>query len=67
MCLAGNYTGNECFSVAVRWNGVELGFDACVNSAQADGTGCSYDDFKSLMSGIWYNGYSASDLDEACN
>jgi hypothetical protein len=50
----------------VRYNGNELGFDACASSAKSDGTGCSYVDFKILMEGIWYSGVSADDLNEAC-
>lgn len=57
----------DCFNVGIIWNGNDLAFDACVGSANADGTGCSYADFKTLMAGLWYSGYSADNLDEACN
>lgn len=66
-CLAEAEASEACFSVAVIWNGHDLGFDECAGSAQDDGTGCSYADFKNQMDNIWYSGYSADDLDEACN
>lgn len=67
VCLALDSANEDCFSVAVIWNGNDLAFAACSASAKADGTGCSYPDFKSQMASIWYAGYSADDLDEACN
>lgn len=52
----------ECFSVAVIWNGNDLAFDACQPHALDKRTGCTYKDFKTLMAGIWYDGENASDL-----
>ena len=67
VCLSASPNSETCFRVDIIWNGVPLGFNACSNTSLSDGTGCSYTDFKSLMAGIWYNGYSTDNLDVACN
>jgi len=67
VCLTSANPSEKCFRVAVIWNGIDLAFDACANSADSNGTGCSYTDFKNnLMRSIWYSGFSADDLDVAC-
>jgi len=66
-CVASSGATEDCFRVDVRWNGNNLGFDACKASAHLDGTGCSYTDFKNQMAGIWYDGMSSTNLDVACD
>lgn len=65
-CLTERLAGEHCFNVNVFYNGSPLAFAECADSANAEGTGCSYKDFKKHMANIWYNGYSSDDLDEAC-
>lgn len=66
-CLEDDTTASEdCFDIAIINNGRHLGFDLCADSAQADGTGCSFKDFKKQFESIWYDGAHKDDLDEAC-
>lgn len=66
-CIATFYATEACFNVTVRFNGIDLSLNACAASVKTDGTGCAYTDFKEKekMAGIWYDGYSAVDLDVA--
>jgi len=50
----------SCFKVHTYYNGNSLAFAGCEE-------GCEYPEFKAFMEGIWYSGYSSTDLNEACN
>lgn len=66
-CVASATASEACFRVNVIWNGHDLAFKECTQSAQEDGTGCSYADFLTHVDNIWYDGKDADDLDAACN
>lgn len=61
-CVDSTESSEACFRVDVRWNGKDLAFEKCAGSADQNGTGCSYTDFKTLMKSLWYDG----DLKEDC-
>ena len=59
----------SCFWVNSRWNGIDLEFGTCSGPVHRplDNIGCSWSDFMSTMSTIWYSGESEDNLDEACS
>jgi len=63
VCIAGASASEDCFRIDTIFNGQPLAFDECVLSANENGTGCSYTDWKAHMANIWYDGYSADNLD----
>ena len=65
-CLAST-SDYSCFRVGVRFNGNELAFDGCEESADADGTGCSFVDFMKYLDSIWFYYEGSDDLDAACS
>lgn len=65
-CLAkGEVYPEDCFGVSIFSNGKPLRFNECTGDLFTL-NGCSYPEFLSMMENKWYDGPSASDLDQAC-
>jgi len=62
-CVASAQASEDCFSVHVIFNGIDLAFKEC--QALANG-GCTYAEFLTHMSNIWYDGPDSDDLNAAC-
>ena len=63
---------NECYGVNMIFNGKPLYFQdqGCTGSGfSPDGyeySGCTYDEFTTMITNLWYSGPHADDLDFAC-
>ena len=49
-CLSSESPNEACFGINIQFDGKSLAFQACEQSADLLGNGCSYTDFKALMS-----------------
>jgi len=58
-CVSSAQAGENCFSVHVIWNCVDLAFKEC--TALVEG-GCTYAEFLTHMHNIWYDGVDSDDL-----